>query len=140
MFASKVTKEVELDGGERVTVRKLSYAALDRARDARSSAGARSLRDFGGDIVKVLRSDEFTQVKKEREEKPEALKAARYAAFDRGTVLQAGIVSWTADVKLSPEAIEDLDEPSAQKLHEAIIDESLPSLDVKAAEAQGKTA
>lgn len=140
MFASKVTKEVVLDGGERVVIRKLNHAALDRAREVRSSAGAKSLRDFGGEILKVMRSEEFSQLKQARDESPEAAKAGRYAAFDRNVVLQAGIVSWTAEVKLSAEAIDDLDEPSAQKLHEEIVDLSLPPLDPKKAEELAKNA
>lgn len=141
MFASKVTDAVVLDGGERVTIRKLNHSALDLAREARSSRGAKSLRDFGGDILRVLRSEEFVDMKKAREEAgPEALRAARYAAFDRSVVLQAGIQSWTSEVKVTPEAIDDLDEPSAQKIHEAIVDLSLPPIDPAKAEAQAKNA
>lgn len=142
MFASRVTKDVELDGGERVVIRKLNHSALERARDARSSAGAKSLRDFGGDILRVLRSEEFTEIQQKRaqDETVESRRLARYAAFDRNVVLQAGIVSWTADVKVTPEAIGDLEEPIAQRLHEEIVDLSLPALDPKQAEEQGKGA
>jgi hypothetical protein len=140
MFASKVTREVTLDGGERVVIRKLNHASLDRAREAQSSKGARSLRDFGGEIVKVLRSEEFVELKTKKAEDPDAPRKARYAAFDRGVVLTAGIQSWTAEVKLSAEAIQDLDDATAQRLHEEIIDLSLPPLDPKAAEEKEKNA
>lgn len=140
MFASMVQKEVVLADGERVVIRKLNHATLDRARDARSSKGARSLRDFGGEIVSVLRSEEFGQLKAKREEDPNAPRLARYNAFDRGIVLVAGIKSWTSSEKLTPEAVEDLDEPSAQKIFEEIVDLSLGPLNQKTVEEQGKGA
>jgi len=133
MFASKITKEVEV-GDERVTVRKLSYAALDRAREVRARDGAVSLRNYGGELVKVFRSEEFAEAKAKQAADP---RAARYNAFDRGTVLVAGIASWTVG-DVTPERIGDLDDESAQLIFEAIVDLSLPPLDLRAVEAARK--
>ncbi len=140
-FASKVQKEVVLPDNERVVIRKLNHTVLDMARQRKSSQGARSLRDFGGEIVQVLRSEEFGQIKAKKAEDPDAPRQARYNSFDRGLVLQAGIVSWTYEgVKVAPEAIEDLTEQDAQVLYEEIVDLSLPPLDLKKIEEQGKGA
>lgn len=133
MFASKVTKQVVFEDGGSVVIRKLNHSALDRAREAKSSKGARSLRDFGGEVLKVLRSDEYTALQEKKAEDPNAVREARYASFDRGVVLVAGIVSWNADVKLTPEAIEDLDEGTADTIFKEIVDLSLPPLDPKVA-------
>ena len=130
-FASKVTQEVVLSDNERVVIRKLNHTTLDRAREVQSSKGARSLRDFGGDIVKVLRSEEFSDLKAKKAEDPDAPRKARYNAFARGVTLPAGIVSWTYQDAPTAELIEDLDDESAQKLHEAIVDLALPPLDPK---------
>jgi len=53
---------------------------------------------------------------------------ARYTTYDRQLVIQAGVVSWTYPERLS-DGLEDLDEETAQKLHEAILDLSLPPID-----------
>lgn len=137
-FASKVTVEITLPDNERVTVRKLNYTVLDRAREVKSSQGAKSLRDFGGEIVKVLRSEEFTEIKAKKAEDPDAPRKARYNSFDRGTVLLAGITSWTYPEKVTPENIQDLDDESAQAIHEAIVDHSLPAIDPKVAAEKEK--
>jgi hypothetical protein len=139
MFASKIVREMSVDG-ETVVIRKLNHAVLERARDAKSAKGARSLRDFGGEVLKVLQSNEYGELKAKKEEDPNAPRVARYNSFDRTIVLSAGIVSWTAGVNLSADTIEDLDEATAQTLYEAIVDLSLPPLDPKVAEAQEKNA
>jgi len=133
MFASRITSEVQL-GEERVVIRKLSAFTLDKARDARQATQARSLRNYGGEILKAIRSENLDKVAEEAGVKAEpsadvkaAAKAARYAEFDQELTLNAGVVSWTvADRKVNPESIADLDEKSAKVLFEAIIDLSAP--------------
>ena len=142
MFASQITKEVVLDGDERVTVRKLSALTLDRARAARQADQAKTLRNYGGELLKAIRSeslDDVAEAVAARRADPAARRKAHYDEFDRETVLNAGIVSWTADRKVNPESIGDLDEPSAQKLHEEIVDLSNPFDADAAREAEGKS-
>jgi len=132
MFASQVTKAVQV-GDVEVVIRKLSGRSLDKARDAKQIASATQIRAFGGDVLKALRDDTVTlavESLRSKAEDAEAKRKAIYASVDRDTVLTQGIVSWNASRKLTPEAIADLDEDSANALHEAIMDLSLPPKDV----------
>ena len=137
MFASRVTKDVVLNDGDldvTVTVQKLSARALEKAREARTVSQAAPLRAMGGDILKAMRSESMDEAAASLRAKRATLEGAkkeRYDAHDRFTVLQSGIVRWRgADLPaVSQESIEDLDEDSAQKLHEEILDLSLPPID-----------
>jgi len=145
MFASRVTKEVEVDDGEslvKVTIQKLSARALDKAREAKSIAQLTAMRPASKDMWQGMRSAEMDRLADELKEKraneaadPKARARARYDLHDREHVLQAGIVRWTSVTLLSEKALDDLDEATAQKLHEAILDLSLPPLDPVEAEA-----
>jgi hypothetical protein len=148
MFASRITKDVQCDDGDNaviVTIQKLSGRSLEKARDARSAAQIASLRTASKDLLQVMRSDQLEvaaeQLAARRAKEMTDAKAkakARYDSFDREHVLNAGVVRWSCESikKLSPESIGDLDEESAQKLHEAILDLSLPPLDPVLAEAE----
>jgi len=131
MFASEVRRSVEVSG-HTIVIRKLSARSLDKARQARSAVAAKGLREMGGEIFRALRSENVDGLVAELEERrrdPETVKSQRYAAYDRDTVLQAGLVSWSHSRDLTPESIGDLDEETAESLHEAILDLSLPPLD-----------
>lgn len=137
MFASRVTKDVVLNDGDldvTVTIQKLSARALEKAREAKTISQAAPLRAMGGDILKAVRSesmDEAAASLRAKRATIEGAKKERYDAHDRFTVLQAGIVRWRgADLPpVSPKSVEDLDEDSAQRLHEEIVDLSLPPID-----------
>ena len=140
MFASRVTKNVVLNDGDfevTVTIQKLSARALEKAREARTISQAAPLRAMGGEILRAVRDesslDEASKALKAKRATLEGAKKERYDAHDRALVLQAGIVRWASSMpdlkRLSPDAIDDLDEESAQKLHEEIIDLSLPPID-----------
>jgi len=143
MFASRVTSTVQVedpDGFVSVVVRKLSALALEKAAETRQLTVIGFSSKMGSEMIKSFRdaADE-----KKTEEKPAELTAnekrkARYTSYDRQTVLNKGIVSWTAAEKLCPESIEDLDEQAAQQLCEAILDLSLPAIDPAAEETKSK--
>lgn len=136
MFAASVKSTVAI-GEVSVTIRKLSAKSLDKAAEATQAAAAATARAFGADMVRAVQDAT-------RDIAPaapvvltvEQQKKARYGAYDRGSVIRAGVVEWTAPEKL-PEALEDLDEEATQQLHEAIIDLSLPPIDPKVAEGKG---
>lgn len=134
MFASDCRKPVEV-GDVQVTIRKLSARVLERAREARSAAQVKSLRDLGPEMVKVMKSDGLEAVAQELKRDESAVKRQRYGAFDRQTVLAEGIVSWTHSRPLDSAAIADLDEETAELLHEQILELSLPPLDRAESEA-----
>jgi len=150
MFASRVTKEVEVEDDGKpvvVTIQKLSARSLEKAREAKSAAQLAAMRAGGKEMWSGLRSAEVDAVAEKIAEKRakqatdlKAQRQARYDAHDRDHILRAGIVRWTAERRLKDpddeqDAIGDLDEQTAQKLHEAILDLSLPPLDPVEAEA-----
>ena len=140
MFASRITAVVlvgPVEDENSVTVRKLSHNSLEKAGQARQISAGQSSRALGPELLEALRKDYVAP-------KPEvdlvAAAKARYSSYDRGAVLNAGIVSWTFLEKVGPAMIEDIDEESAEKLHQAILDLSLPPLDpVKILEEQAKS-
>ena len=148
MFASRITKDVDIQDGDSVvvvTIQKLSGRSLQKAREARSAAQLSALRGASKDMLQVFRSSELDQAaeqlaaKRAREANdPEVRRLARYNDFDRECILNAGLVRWSCQdkVALSSESIADLDEDTAQRLHTAILDLSLLPLDPAMAEAE----
>ncbi len=137
MFAGKVTDTVQLDDNGvivDVTVRKLNHRALREASESMQATAIRKSRDAGGELVKA-----FRDMRPAASDSPDivALRTARYAAYDRDIVLTNGVMKWTSDVDLKG-GLADLDEQSAEKLHEAILDLSLPPIDPVEAAAAGK--
>jgi hypothetical protein len=139
MFASNVKGSIELEDGDSkvtVTIKKLSARALDQAREARITQATRRAREVGADLIASMRSAQTPPVTTPTAEQ---LREARYDLYDRDVVLRAGVVAWTHATPLAV-GLEDLDEPSAVKLSQAILDLSLPPLDVKTEEdRQGKS-
>lgn len=139
MFASQVKKVVDVpdtDPVVRVTIRKLNHRSLDKARQARRGEDIAETRSLGGDLFRAITEfregkldDELAQRRKDKRD-------ARYREFDRDTVLQAGIESWTAAEKVT-DGIGDLDEPTADFLFRAIVDLSAPA-PAEVEEAQAK--
>lgn len=145
MFASRITKDVEAHDGDTlvtVTIQKLSGRSLRKAQEAAQAAALLSMRAASKDMLQVWNSkeveaaaDKLAEQRKREAADPKARAKARYAAYDRDAILLAGIVRWTANKPVA-EGLEDLDEETSQKLHEAILDLSLPPLDPVEAEAQ----
>lgn len=118
MFASDRERDVLL-GDVRVTIRQLSYVALERARQRRVEESLRLLRELGGAL---------DHVPSQATGEPDPL-----TQYDWQVVLQEGVVRWTAARPLGPEALADLDQPSAEALVRAILEHSLrPAEEVKA--------
>ena len=148
MFASRITKNVDIQDGDVVvvvTVQKLSARSLQKAREARSAAQLYSLRGASKDMLQMFRSPELDAAAEKIASRraaeandPEARARARYEQFDREAVLNAGIVRWSCEdrIRLSPEAVSDLDEDSSEKLCREILDLSLPPLDPAVTEAE----
>jgi hypothetical protein len=142
MFATK-RKDVQIDGGEdlglvTVTLRKLSGSSLEKAAMQRGIAQAAYFRSLGAPFMVDMQSPalqaarEILAEEKANEKKdPAALRRARYSNYDRESVLIAGIERWTCEdkFKLSPKSIALLEDAEAQKLHEEILDFSLPPID-----------
>lgn len=138
MFASKIRQDVQVSDGT-ITIRKLSFSKLDRARDERQLKSATTIKTYGGEVLKVLRDEstaDLAERLKARREDPETARKARYLDYDRTTVLHEGIVKWSYDEPLNEENINDLDDGDAQITFEAIIDLSAPPPEVQKAEQE----
>lgn len=149
MFASFKTDTVEIpddrDAGKAivVTIVKLNWKKLREAADKQSSAAmalaarapAEMMKTWGDAAAAKEAAAEKSGVAVERDDDPES----RYRQYDREIVLLRGIREWTAELKLTQEALDDLDEPSADKLHRAILDLSLgPATKAQARAAAGE--
>lgn len=122
MFASDLERDVLL-GDVRVTIRRLSYVALERARQRKVMEALQLLRDLGGGLDRIPAQETG---------EPDPL-----AQYDWQVVLQEGVVRWTAPRPLGPEALADLDQPSAETLVRAILEHSLRPADEVKASASG---
>jgi hypothetical protein len=122
MSVDKITRAIEL-GTRTVVVKALSAKKLGKARAISRAEAIATAKDTGPDLIKAFR--ELSKAEANDEITPEMRRAVLYQQFDRTTVLQAGIVSWSdGEVPADPEDV--LLETEAQKLHTAIIDMSVP--------------
>jgi hypothetical protein len=149
---------------EVVTIRKLSGVSLDKAQEAKRIDAIQTVKAYGAELLGLARgrAEELKERIAERkaqqpapvvipeaviEPEPETEEAkakrlkerqeARYEQYDRQLVLQAGIVRWTVkDASVNPDNIADLDADIANQLHRAILDLSLPAVDVEDARSK----
>jgi hypothetical protein len=139
MFAKKTTKTVIIrdeDAEVAVVVRKLSASQLELAAEARQERAVKAARAYGADLMKAIHDPAEVAKAAPKDPTPEERRRARYAAYDRFSCLRQGIASWTSSVKLDDDAIKDLDDETATKLHEEVVDLTLGPIDAKAAEAE----
>ena len=108
MFASKITRTIEVPGEPRqsVTFRALSHYQLMMAMDARETAMLRKLEAMGDAASKL------PQQTGEDREQAKAAAEEPTNKYDRSVVLRAGIAAWTAG-EVTAEAIDDLTEDVA---------------------------
>jgi hypothetical protein len=132
MFASRVKKIVELKDGDGivyVTIRKLSARSLERAAEVSQASAMKSVSDVGPGMMQAIR-EAGSELKKADD--PKRALAARYGAYDRASVIRAGVESWTATDVPVETGVDDLDEEATAFLHREIVDLSLPSVEVTA--------
>jgi hypothetical protein len=153
MFARETLKDVEVKGSDEnspeiVTVRKLSGKTLQKARDAKRGEQVSNMREMGAEMIRAFREErEKAAVSTKQDALPipvkeptlDELQKARKASFseyDRDQVLVAGIAKWTPTIPVNPENIAELDEETANLLHEEILDLSVAPANL--AEVSGK--
>ncbi len=154
LFASDITDTLEIDSSV-VTIRKLSWKKLREAAQAKADAEIGFMAKAGRDVMASMReamafrqggaTPQESQQTVPSTDAPvdlETQREARYGGYDRGAVLLKGIKSISnGDGKPIPkltEAIEDLDEATAERCHRAILDLSLPPIEPGAHEAAQK--
>lgn len=136
MFVTGITERIDLGGGDWAEIRKLSGRQLEKARRTREREAAENARAFGGDVLAALR-----QIRQSGElETALAADVDPLDQYDRWDVLVGGIVAWSADRKVTREAIDELDDDTATRIARAILALSLPARDPADAEAARKNA
>jgi hypothetical protein len=143
VFTSRVTRTVPIphDSPNSVTIRKLAPKHLDASAKAAQIESAEAFHRMGGAaLLKQLEGLDFDKV-------PGASRAALAAPavadpllqFDRSVLLVKGVQSWTYDAKVTPDAIEDLDEPTQDFLAREVLKLSRPDLFQTPAEQEAAT-
>jgi hypothetical protein len=132
LFASKITGKVEI-GETTIDIKALSRKKLEKANEFARGDGIVAAKQAGAELVKAFH--ELARAEAAGEITPDVKRKARYAQYDITTVLQAGITritpapeGETAEAGIT-KAIEEMLMADAQKIHEAILDLSLPELD-----------
>ena len=125
-LVTNITKSVSIPNEDATAViRKLSHTQLKQAAKIRQSEGVGFMKEMGGELLKALRDADTTQVKKIQE-----AQAADITNYDRDTLLRFGVVSWSYPVKpiadVGLNGLDELDEPTAKFLAEAIFEFSRP--------------
>lgn len=120
-LVTKITKNITIPvEGVDVVIRKLSHVELRAAAKKRQSEGVGFMRELGGELLKALRDADSSRIQKIQDAQEAVL-----SNYDRDVLLKTGIVSWGYEAKL-PNATDDLDEPTAKFLAEAIFEFSRP--------------
>jgi hypothetical protein len=116
-FASGVQDTVVLPDGNNVLIRKLGWKGMKAARDAKQSEAILVQKELGADFQVQMRkavqeAGGMDELRKIADRDP-------FITIDQDTLLKRGIVSWTFErggqgVPVTPEAIDDLDDASAE--------------------------
>ena len=115
VIGKQKTVDIPHEDGQQITIKALSWKKLKDAQRAQQTQGIEFMRELGGELMQALRSGDTDKVK--------ALEDAQEANinnYDRMTLLQKGLVSWTYESELSQESIEELDEVTAAFCADAI--------------------
>ena len=127
IFTSLVTETLPVprDEAQSVTIRRLSPAALRRAAEAAQLAAVESARRMreamGPALAETL--DRVTP-----EQMQQAKQADPLLSYDRISLMEDGIVSWTYDRAVTAETLADMDDDAQDWLAGAILRLSKPSL------------
>ncbi|MDD5502586.1 MAG: hypothetical protein PHH26_03880 [Candidatus Thermoplasmatota archaeon] len=99
-----VTKKVEIphEPGKWMELKRLSWRQLEAAAEIQTDILFERIKKMGSDIVAA-----FQKAGKEQEIDP-------LTKYDRGAVLQSGIVKWSYDAKVNEANIDSLDEETAE--------------------------
>ena len=133
MLTSRMTQTLDIPGepGQTVTIRKLSFGAIDEAKDVFENRMLTKAKAVGGIEMPDLTAEQIA--------------AAREAStpmsnLDRATVIKHGVIGWTYDAPCIDANKADLDESTAEWLFDQIVAHSLRSADEGEASASGSTA
>ena len=103
--------EIPHEPGEWVELKPLSWDDFDRARTARLKSVVETMRD-AAEVLALLQT---------RAAEPQ-LDTDPLSAYDRATVLRAGVVGWSYDAVLDRENLSALDEATADWILHQLLD------------------
>lgn len=106
MLTSRIVKQVEIphEEGEWMRLRMLPGKKLQEAIDEKQRRALLEMKALGGDVIAAIKALNPA-------EKAEAKASADpITQYDEDTILRAGIIAWSYDDKVTPQAIDDLDE------------------------------
>lgn len=134
MLTSRITQTIDHpdEPGVSFTLRRLSYAQVEEAADAKRDKLLGVLKSLDG-VTLPESTPEQKAANEQQANNPEQ-------KYDRATVLRHGITAWTYDAPCTPENIADLDESTASWLFAAIIVHSVRSADEGEASASASPA
>ncbi len=100
------SKKIDIphEPGEWFEIKKLSWRQLELASDIKSEEATKRLKKMGSDIVGSMQKVKTEQIEQQDPQ----------FTYDRGFVLEAGLVGWSYDAELNKANIELLDEETAR--------------------------
>jgi hypothetical protein len=107
--------------GEWLRLRMLGGKKLQEARDVNSDRALATFRKMGAEGIQAIQ-------KMTRQDADAALKTDPLAEYDIDVLLRAGIVAWSYDEKVTPQAVEELDEATRKWAATEILKMSLPGV------------
>jgi hypothetical protein len=119
--------EIPHEPGETMTLRILPWKKLQEAAREQQTVAIHRMRDMGGELAATIQ-----KARQEQAQSAQPVEADPLLDYDRATLLRAGIVGWTYEVPVSPEAIDDLDEVTADWAAREILRPSLRSEEERA--------
>lgn len=102
-----ITEKVPHEPEHEFTFQPLSWRQLEEARQARTRTVFGNLRAMGGELYRAIQEMPSSGPSKN----PDGADPA--ADYDRGELLRASITAWTYDDKLTPAALDALDQETA---------------------------
>jgi hypothetical protein len=123
-FASQITDTVTLTNStDTVVIKKLGHKAQRAAEMERQRLELVRLVSIGAGLIDVQNAVRKSLAENGGAEGVmKAIEADPLQKYDRDTLLEKGIVSWTLSDKPTPDQIADLDEPDADLLAHRIYD------------------
>jgi len=106
--------------GEWIEIRRLGWKALADNADAATNATLQRMKEMGADLLSGLRSGAAQASQDVPGVIAEAF-ADPLKDYDQGSLLRAGIVSWSYEAEVTPDNIDALDERTARWCAEAIV-------------------
>lgn len=112
--------------GTEFTLRSLGHKTLRDARNKRVKEIQKEVSELDISNLREALKDELDKEKKEAEAKKSADTSGDVEdyTYDTDTVLEAGIVSWSYELDVTPASISELDPETAEWAFKAIIDMS----------------